>query len=124
MVNMTIAVPTELKQQLENHPEINWSEVARRAWIVSLSNLEKLELLNKLTANSKATDKDIEELVRKLKHGIARRHEEKFKKYYKQKTQIFGMYSMNYSNLKRLKKHYLKYIAMKANHHHFVKRNV
>lgn len=36
---------------------------------------EQLELLDKLTANSKATDKDIEELAALLSKRIAKRHE-------------------------------------------------
>jgi len=73
MVNMTISVPDELKAMLDRHPEMNWSEVARQAW---RRKAEQLELLNSLTAGSKATDKDVEELARLIKRGIARRHEE------------------------------------------------
>jgi len=72
MANMTISVPDELKAMLDRHPEMNWSEVARQAW---KSKAEQLELLNRLTARSKATDKDIEELGRLLKKGIANKHD-------------------------------------------------
>ena len=72
MANMTISVPDELKAMLERHPEMNWSEVARQAW---KNKAEQLELLNMLTARSKATDKDIEELGRLIKKGIAARHD-------------------------------------------------
>jgi len=77
MVNMTISVPSELKQMLDRYPEMNWSEVARQAW---KQKAEQLELLNRLTAKSKATDKDIEELGRLLKNGIAKWHDEATKK--------------------------------------------
>ena len=72
MANMTISVPDELKAMLDRYPEMNWSEVARQAW---KSKAEQLELLNRLTARSKATDKDIEELGRLIKKGIASRHD-------------------------------------------------
>jgi len=72
MANMTISVPDELKAMLERHPEMNWSEVARQAW---KSKVEQLELLNKLTARNKATDKDIDGLGRLMKKGIASRHD-------------------------------------------------
>ena len=72
MANMTISVPDELKAMLERHPEMNWSEVARQAW---KSKAEQLELLNRLTARSNATDKDIEELGKLMKKGIAARHD-------------------------------------------------
>ncbi len=72
MVNVTISVPTELKALLDRHPEMNWSEVARQAW---KNKAEKLDLLEKLTASSTATDKDVEELALLIKKGIAKRHE-------------------------------------------------
>lgn len=73
-VNVTISVSGEMKKRLAKHPEMNWSEVARQAWEEKMG---QLELLNRLTAKSKATDKDIEELSELIKEGIARRHEKK-----------------------------------------------
>lgn len=70
---MTISVPDELKARLMSHPELNWSEVARQAWE---KKIQQLDLLNRLTANSTATDKDIEELAALIKKGMARRHRE------------------------------------------------
>lgn len=29
MTNLTLSIPNELKEMMENFPEINWSEVAR-----------------------------------------------------------------------------------------------
>ena len=40
MVNVTIAVPEELKKLLDAHAEINWSEVARQAWWKKARELE------------------------------------------------------------------------------------
>ncbi len=31
MVNMTLAIPDELHRKIRKHPEVKWSEVARRA---------------------------------------------------------------------------------------------
>lgn len=77
MANMTISYPDELKKLLDMYPEMNWSEVARQAW---RKKAEALELVNKLTAKSKATDEDVEELGRLLKEGMARRHDEALRK--------------------------------------------
>ncbi len=74
MVNMTISVPEDLKSRLDSRPEINWSEVARQAW---REKADKLDFLDKLTVNSKATDKDIEELARKVKRGMAAKYDKK-----------------------------------------------
>ncbi len=73
MASVSVSIPEELKQKLAAFDTVNWSAVARNAFEVEVS---KLELLDKLTANSKATDKDIEELSRKIKRGIAKWHDE------------------------------------------------
>ena len=73
MVNVTISVPSDLKELLDRHPEMNWSEVARQAW---KQKAKQLEFLSKLTVGSKASEKDIEELGRLLKKGIAQWHDE------------------------------------------------
>jgi hypothetical protein len=75
-VNVTISVNSELKKKMAKRPEMNWSEVARQAWE---EKLEKLELLNELTKNSTATDKDIMEISRKIKAGMARWHEKRMR---------------------------------------------
>ena len=71
MVNVTVSVPEDLKRKMDEAALINWSEVARRAF---REQIEDLELLKKITAKSKATDSDIEQLSKKIKHGIATRH--------------------------------------------------
>lgn len=71
MVNVTIAVPEELKKLLDTHPEINWSEVARQAW---WQKARELDLLNKLTSASKTDDKDVLELAKIIKKGMAEWH--------------------------------------------------
>ena len=73
MVNVTVSVKPELKGQMDRHPEMNWSEVARQAWG---EKVDKLELLNEITKNSKATDKDIEELAKKIRKGMTKWHDD------------------------------------------------
>ncbi len=70
-MNVTVSVPEDLKKGLDSRSEINWSEVARQAW---KAKLDQLELLDSLTAASKATDADVEELGRMLRKNIAHRH--------------------------------------------------
>lgn len=71
MVNVTVAVPADLKGLMDRHPEINWSEVARQAWREKVS---RLDLLNQLTASSKASDKDVAALALLIKRGVADWH--------------------------------------------------
>jgi len=59
MANITLSLPEELYQKLKNHPEIRWSEVARKA---IQQYLDELELLDKLTTKSQLTDDDVRDL--------------------------------------------------------------
>lgn len=72
MVNVTLAVPEELHKIMRQHPEIKWSEIARRAmWEYA----KKLELMNRITSKSKLTEKDVFELDSKMKEKLLRRYE-------------------------------------------------
>ena len=70
MTSLTLSVSTELKKMMDEHPEINWSEVARQSIIQKLALLAKMDRLLK---NSKLTEKDTIEIGRKVNRGIARR---------------------------------------------------
>ena len=76
VVNVTVSVSKDLKALLDQHAEINWSEVARQAWAVKA---RQLELLDDLTAGSKASEADVEELAKIVKKGIAEWHNEQLK---------------------------------------------
>lgn len=68
---MTLSIPSELHKLVKKHSEIKWSEIARRAmW----TEARKLDLMDKLTANSKLTEKDIEELDHKIKAGLLKKY--------------------------------------------------
>jgi hypothetical protein len=43
MVTVTLSVPIELKKRMERFPEINWSEVARQAFLEKIKDLLFLE---------------------------------------------------------------------------------
>lgn len=60
MPTITVNVDDDLKDRMERHPEINWSEVTRQA---IEDKIEKLELLDELTADSKFTETDVSELA-------------------------------------------------------------
>ena len=71
MTNMTLAIPEELHIMMRKHRETKWSEVARQAlW----ERAKRLELMDKLLANSKLTEADINEIGKKIKRGIAKAH--------------------------------------------------
>ena len=71
MVNVTFAVPKELHEIMNRHPEIKWSEIARKAiWEYA----RKLELMERLTSESRLSEKDVLELDKKVKAGIAKKY--------------------------------------------------
>ena len=74
MATMTLAIPDDLKLQMDKFSIINWSAVAREAF---KEKIDKLRLLEYLTKGSKLTEKDIQELGKKIKIEIAKAHEKK-----------------------------------------------
>ncbi len=70
MPSLTLSIPPELKREMDEHPIINWSEVAREA---IRDRLESLNILNSIAAKSKLTEKDALELGRKIRHSMHER---------------------------------------------------
>ncbi|HET7324202.1 MAG TPA: hypothetical protein VFJ06_07715 [Halococcus sp.] len=68
MPNVTIRVPDDLKEEMDSHPEINWSEVARQSMREYLC---KLRMAEEITEESQLTEEDAEELSEAVKHAIA-----------------------------------------------------
>ncbi|MBI2145273.1 hypothetical protein HYU18_03020 [Candidatus Woesearchaeota archaeon] len=64
-------MPEDLKSIMDKHREVKWSEVARMAmW----EHAKKLELMDRLVAKSRLTEKDALEIGRKIKQEVAKRH--------------------------------------------------
>lgn len=70
MTNVTLAVSEDLYIMMQKHKDIKWSEVARQAM---REKARKLELMDKLLANSTLTEDDALDIGRKIKHGIAKK---------------------------------------------------
>ncbi|MDZ7688654.1 MAG: hypothetical protein U5J64_08030 [Halobacteriales archaeon] len=68
MPNMTIRVPDDLKSSLDEHPEINWSEVARQSM---QEYLYRLEVAEQIASQSELSEENAVELSEKVKHDIA-----------------------------------------------------
>jgi len=73
MVNMTLAVPKELKQEMDDFPEINWSEVARIAF---KRKIQALKVLKDFSSDSEMTEQDAIELGRKVNKALRKRYAE------------------------------------------------
>ncbi|MFC6718799.1 hypothetical protein ACFQGT_15070 [Natrialbaceae archaeon GCM10025810] len=63
MPTVTVSVDDDLKDRMEKHPEINWSEVTRQA---IREKVKKLELMDELTADSELTAEDVDELAERI----------------------------------------------------------
>lgn len=74
MVTMTLAVPKELKKNMDTFPEMNWSEVARQAFKTKLHNLE---LLRKFTSESTITEEDALKWGKEVNKKLAKRYLQK-----------------------------------------------
>lgn len=72
MPTITVNVDDALKERMERHPEINWSEVTRQA---IREKIEQLELLDELTVDSELTDEDVEEIAAKVNESARERFE-------------------------------------------------
>jgi hypothetical protein len=69
--NITLSVDDNVHERMRTHSEIRWSEVARNAIV---TELELLDAVDAIARKSKLSEKDVEELARKVKRGVARRH--------------------------------------------------
>lgn len=72
MVNMTLSVPEELFREMQRHPELKWSEVARQAFEMKV---RELHWMDKLVQNSILTVEDVERIGHKVKGEMLKRFE-------------------------------------------------
>jgi len=71
MVSITLAVPEELKKEMENYPEINWSAVAREAIKHKILLLQKFR---QFSSESGLTEEDAIRLGREVNKALAKRY--------------------------------------------------
>jgi hypothetical protein len=70
MANITLAIPEDLHTRMREHSEIRWSEVVRK----SISQkIEDLDVMDKLTAKSKLTQRDVDTIASKIDGAVARK---------------------------------------------------
>jgi predicted transcriptional regulator len=73
MPTITVNVDDDLKERMENHPEINWSEVTRQA---IEEKIEALEVMDELTSESEITESDVQEIAEKINESGRKRVDE------------------------------------------------
>jgi hypothetical protein len=67
MPTITLSVPEDLKQSMDESKEINWSEVAR---VAIRSKIAQIKILKAISSKSKLTEKDALELGRKINKSL------------------------------------------------------
>jgi len=71
MVSITLAVPSELKQEMDEFPEINWSAIAREAIKQKIVLLKKFR---EFTKESSMTEEDTLRLGKETNKGLGKRY--------------------------------------------------
>jgi len=70
MPNVTLAIPEGLHEKMKRHSEIRWSEVVRKT--IS-QKIEDLDMMDKLTSNSKLTQRDVDEIAGRIDSNVAKK---------------------------------------------------
>lgn len=70
MTTLTLVVPNEMKKKMDSFPEMNWSEVARQAF---MQKIEDMEFLRKFKEKSKLTESDALRLGREVSKAVSNR---------------------------------------------------
>lgn len=70
MTNITLAIPDELKKELQIHEEVNWSAVIRKAL---KEHLERIKIAEAIATKSKLTQKDADEIASIVNSNAARK---------------------------------------------------
>ena len=63
MPNVTVSVDDSLKDRMDDHPEINWSEVARQA---IRQKIRDLRVMEELVEGSELTEEDVDKLAARI----------------------------------------------------------
>ena len=72
MPSITVNVDDDLKGRMEEHPEINWSEVTRQA---IQEKIETLDVMDELTSKSDLTESDVAEIADRINESARQRVE-------------------------------------------------
>ena len=70
MGNITLSMPNDVHKKMKQHSEIKWSEVARKAII---QKIEQMEAIEKITSKSKLSEKDAKEIAEKINSEVAKK---------------------------------------------------
>ena len=72
MTSLTLSVPKELKQKMDKFDWLNWSSIAREAFVKRMRQIEILEKFEKDFEKSKLTDEECVKLGRELRKSMSK----------------------------------------------------
>jgi len=70
MTNITLAIPEDLKKELQKHQEVNWSAVIRR---YLQEHLQRIKIAESIAVKSKLTQKDVNEIAGLVDAAVAKK---------------------------------------------------
>ena len=71
MVSITLSVPADLKKEMDQFPEMNWSAIAREA---IRKRIELLRRFKEFARESEISEEDSLRLGAEVSRAVARRH--------------------------------------------------
>lgn len=74
MTSVTLTISDDIKAELKRFSWINWSEVAREAFLKRLRRDEAFKRFDEILKNSEMTDELASKLGDELKRRVAKRH--------------------------------------------------
>ena len=76
MSTLTLAIPNDLKEEMDSLPELNWSEIARSA---ITKKITEYKLFKSIVLKSNLKEKDVLELGNKVSEGIYKEYKKRLK---------------------------------------------
>lgn len=76
MPTLTLAIPEDLKEEMDSLSEFNWSKIAREA--IS-KKVAEYKLFKSIVAKSKLTEKDALELGKKINESLYKEYKKRYK---------------------------------------------
>mgnify|MGYP001559423076 CR=1 FL=1 len=70
MPNLTLSIPKELKSEMDELPELNWSEIVRELLSEKVKRALLLKKLDKMLENSELTEEDCIRMGREAKKSM------------------------------------------------------
>ncbi len=80
MGTVTLSLPDKLKQEINNNDWVNWSSVARRAFIETLKDIKELQLMKKVREISEISEDDNREVKASVVNEVVKSVESTIKK--------------------------------------------